>query len=246
MKGKTRRELFRLLWGRRVNGSVSTLARAAGVSFAAAHRELEAMRVAGLATSRRVGNELRYRATDGHPRSALLSELAGVGDDDANAAEKGDARVRSWLVDAGAPLAGPAPEHPTPSLEVVLAEGVALSHRDATVARVLPVVLWNRRHDLALELLMLEAKRRDEHHALGYFLELAGRFGHDASLVEAAQALNDGRRRRTRLFFVGPHGRYQRDATRRNTPPEAKRWGFLMNVGLDSFQSTFDKHAQRP
>ena len=46
------------------------------------------------------------------------------------------------------------------------------------------------------------------------------------------------------MFFAGPHGRYELAATRRNTPPEALRWGYLMNLGIDSFRSTFDKFAE--
>jgi len=46
------------------------------------------------------------------------------------------------------------------------------------------------------------------------------------------------------MFFTGPHGPGSLAATRRNTPKEARRWGYLMNMGLDSFESTFDKFAR--
>ena len=46
------------------------------------------------------------------------------------------------------------------------------------------------------------------------------------------------------MFFTGPHGPRALAATRRNTPKEALRWGYLMNMGLDSFESTFDKFAR--
>jgi DNA-binding transcriptional ArsR family regulator len=242
--GTTRRELLRLLWGRSEEGNVSALARMAGVSFSAAHRELEAMRAAGLAVSRRVGSEVQYRAASDHPHGHLLVELANLPDHQRREADEArDSEVRSWLADAGAPVAAPRPRTPPPPLEEALAEAVVLSHRDSTVARVLPVVLWNRRKDVDLDRLVVEATRRDERHALGCFLELAGRLGGEPRLVQAAQDLNDGRRRRARMFFAGRHGRYQIAATRRNTPPEALRWGYLMNVGRDSFESTFDKFA---
>ncbi len=48
---RSRRQLLRALWARGASGSVSELARASGVSFAAAHRELEAMRAADLVRS---------------------------------------------------------------------------------------------------------------------------------------------------------------------------------------------------
>jgi hypothetical protein len=246
IKGTTRRELFRLLWGQGEGGGVSTLARLARVSFSAAHRELEAMRAAGLAASQRVGSELQFRAARDHPQASLLAQLANASEDKGtNTRRKRDTEVRSWLVSFGAPLAAPPPRTKLPPLEVVLAEAVALSHRDATVARILPVVLWQRRHDVDLDRLALEATGRDERHALGYFLELAGRLGGETRFVEAARRLNDGRRRKARMFFAGPHGRYQFAATRRSTPPEALRWGYLMNMGMDSFRSIFDKFAER-
>jgi len=31
-------------------------------------------------------------------------------------------------------------------------------------------------------------------------------------------------------------------AARRKTPPVARRWGYLMDMGLDSFASAFAKH----
>ena len=46
------------------------------------------------------------------------------------------------------------------------------------------------------------------------------------------------------MFFTGPHGPRALAVTRRNTPKEALRWGYLMNMGVDSFRSTFDKFAR--
>src|SRR5262245_60483571 len=69
-RGRAQREVFRLLWGRReAAGSVSALARLAGVAFSAVHRELQAMHEAGLASSERVGAELHYRAKADHPHA---------------------------------------------------------------------------------------------------------------------------------------------------------------------------------
>lgn len=244
MKGRARRELFRLLWGQGVAGNISDLARRAKVIFSAAHRELEAMRGAGLAQAERSGTELVYRAESGHPQAGLLRQLAkapvGV-----QAHDRGDHDddVRGWLTAAGAPLGSPRPRRRSPPLEEALVEALTLSHRDATVARVLPLVLWRQRERLNLDRLVLQASRRDERPALGYFLELAGQFGGDAHLVRAARALRDRRRTGTRPFFTGPQGRHAAAVARRNTPKEALRWGYVMNMGLDSFKAMFDKFA---
>ena len=245
VKARARRELFRLLWGRGAVGSVSDLSRLAKVAFSAAHRELNAMRDAGLARVERVGSELVYRAESGHRHAVLLRQLASsTGDHETAMNAERDDQVRTWLASVGAPLGSAAAEGTVPALEEVLAEGLSLSHRDAAVARVLPLVLWRQRDQLDFDRLRHEATRRDEGQALGYLLELAGRLGNEPRLVDASGALRDKRRRRVRMYFAGQHGPRALAATRRNTPKEALRWGYLMNMGLDSFRSTFDKFAR--
>lgn len=131
-----------------------------------------------------------------------------------------------------------------PDLEAALVDGLVLSHRSATVARVMPLVLWRQRDRFDLDRLVAHASRRDERSALGFFLELAGLLGDDPPLVRAARRLRDKRRTRIRQFFAGPHGPFGLDLTRRNTPKEARRWGYLMNMPVDSFKTLFEKHAR--
>ncbi len=155
-----------------------------------------------------------------------------------------DERVRGWLARVGAPLGAEEASSSELPLEQGLAEALSLAHRDPTVARVLPLVLWRYRERLDFDRLRREAARRDEDQALGLFLVLAGRISNERQLVQAAAPLRDRRRRRVRMFFSGPKGPHALEATRRNTPPEARRWGFLMNMGVDSFRSTFAKFAR--
>jgi hypothetical protein len=124
-----------------------------------------------------------------------------------------------------------------------LGEALSLSHRDATVARVLPLLLWRQRDRLNLDLLVAEASRRDERAALGYFLELAGLLGSVRAFGQAARRLRDRRRTKVRPFFARPLGKYAAAAARRNTPKEALRSGYVTNMGLDSFKAMFDKFA---
>jgi hypothetical protein len=243
--GRARRELFRLVWGRDVVGSVSELSRLANVAFSAAHRELDAMREAGLARVERVGAELVYQAESGHPHAELLRQLATSSGNGGGRTSAGrEEHVRAWLASVGAPVGAAEVSGSVPPLEEVMAEALSLAHRDPTVARVLPLVLWRQRDHLDFDRLRREATRRNEGQALGCFLELAGRLGNEGRLVEASGALRDNRRRRTRMFFSGTHGPRALAATRRNTPKEALRWGYLMNMGLDSFRSTFEKFAR--
>lgn len=243
---RARRNLLRLLWVDRAVGSVTQLARRARVSFAAAHRELEAMRAEGLASSERVGPTLTYRANRKHPQAPLVRRLLKEGTAaDGTPTPAKDGRVRGWLAASGAPLlVSQRVSGRMPSLEKVLAQALTLAHDDATVTRVLPLVLWAQRDRLDYDRLVREATRLNERQTLGFFLELTGRLARDHRFASLSRRLRDRRRSRLRPFFARPHGRMALAAARRKTPRLARRWGYLMNMGLDSFASAFAKHTQ--
>ncbi len=222
---------------------MSDLARQAGSSFAAAHRELEAMRAARLAVSERLGNRVSYRANHDHSEAGALRELlAPLTREPPKSDERRDDTVRSWLRDIGAPFGAARLRGKRPPLEEVLVSALELAHRDATVARVLPLVLWLQRRQVDHEKLARAATHRNERHALGCFLELAGRLGGDVSLTRRARLLRDRRRKRPQLFFTKAAGRMATASAQRHTPAVARNWGFLMNLGLDSFASAFTRH----
>jgi hypothetical protein len=245
VKSRARRDLMRILWLERAEGSVSDLARRARVSFAAAHRELEAMRAEGLASSERVGPTLAYRANRTHPQSALVGRLLKEGTAAAGTPPAEAERVRGWLAAAGAPLlVSHRVSARMPGLERVLAQALTLAHDDATVARVLPLVFWAQRDRLDTARLVREATRLNERQTLGFFLELTGRLARDHRFASLSNRLHDRRRSRVRPFFSRSHGRMALAAARRKTPRLARRWGYLMNMGLDSFASAFAKYTQ--
>jgi hypothetical protein len=213
-----------------------------GVRYSAVHRELESMHAAGLALAERAGSRLLYRANSGHSQAALVRGLLEPSDPGELGNPAHDERVRGWLRVHGAPLWAPLPRK-TPPLETVVAEGLGLAHRDATVALVLPILLWRQREHVDYDRLIAAAARADERQALGFFLELTGKLSGDSRPIRAAQRLRDGRRRRVRLFFSTPHGRFVLALARANTPPLARRWGYLMNMTLDGFTTAFAKHT---
>jgi hypothetical protein len=238
---RARRQLLRRLWVDGASGSVSALARGAGVSFAAAHRELEAMKAAGLALAKREGVATVYRANFAHPQAEVLSSLLAVSPDTRTTPQ--DQRLRGQLTALGAPLGGPAPKGRHVPAEDVLADGLVLAHHSPTVARVLPVAFWRQRDALDYERLGKAATERDERHALGFYLELTGTLGRDRRLVRRASRLRDHRRTALQPFFSGGRGALGMQLAREKTPAVARRWGFLMNMELDSFASAFRKHA---
>jgi len=239
---RARRQLLRRLWADRVRGSVSALARASGVSFAAAHRELEAMKAAGLTVAERDGVATVYRANLAHPQADVLTALLTAARPAHGASD--EQRLRGRLAALGAPLGGPAQARGHPPPEEVLADGLVLAHHSPTVARVLPVAFWRQRDKLEYERLEREATLRDERQALGFYLELTGQLGGDRRLVRRASRLRDRRRTALRAFFSGGRGSFARAAAQERSPALARRWGFLMNMELESFATTFRKHVR--
>jgi hypothetical protein len=238
---RARRQLLRRLWADGADGSVSALARAAGVSFAAAHRELEAMKAAGLTVAERNGVATVYRANLAHPQADVLTALLKA--TPYAHGELEERRLRGRLAALGAPLGGPAPRNHRLRPEEVLAEGLVLAHRSPTVARVLPVAFWRQRDKLDYARLERAATLRDERQALGFYLELTGQLGGDRRLVRRAGGLRDRRRTALQPFFSGARGSFARTAAQEKSPALARRWGFLMNMELESFSTAFRKHV---
>lgn len=238
---RARRQLLRRLWADRASGSVSALARASGVSFAAAHRELEAMKAAGLTVAERDGVATVYRANLAHPQADVLTALLTAAPPAHGASE--EQRLRGQLAALGAPLGGPAPTSRRLPSEEVLADGLVLAHHSPTVARVLPVAFWRQRDKLDYERLERAATLRDERHTLGFYLELTGRLGGDRRLVRRASGLRDRRRTALRPFFSDGRGAFARAAAEERSPALARRWGLLMNMELESFATAFRKHV---
>lgn len=238
--GKSRRRLLALLWRDGESGSVSELARLAGLSFSGAHRELQAMSRAGLAVRSASGHAPAYRANAAHPGAELLKQLLAPSTLVASAEEKTDSEVRGWLVDLGALL--DVARRKAPSPERALAAGARLSHRDPSVARVLPALILKHRHRLDRERLLVEGRRFGERQALGLFLEIAAELSQDPTLARWADAFRDRRVRTVKDFFDGTGSVYARQLAERDTPPVARRWHYRLNMGLDAFASSFRRH----
>jgi hypothetical protein len=244
---EVRRKLLRVLWADRLAGAVSELARLAGVGFASAHAELRQMEVAGLASSKREGNAVVYRARREHPQAHLLEELLGAPNHkttlhDLTHGTEHDTQLN--LVAWGAPLGLSGSPHLRLSLEATLARGLKLAHENATVCRALPVVFFKGRQQLVLDRLRFLASRLGEEQTLGFFLDLTSELSGDTRFHQFARKLADRRFSQTRDFFEKKGGRYAQALAEANTPKVAKKWRLRMNMGLDSFETLFRKFCE--
>jgi hypothetical protein len=241
-----RKDLLKILWLQNVSGSVRELARLSDLAPSAVARELARMERLGLVETGRVGSAKVSRANQSSPHASLLKRLLSS-DHPGHLPESENVQIRAWLAGFGAPLLvatevkGGAD---VPALEEVLVRALHLSHWDASLARSLPVVLWRNRHRLELGALVHGSLRANEGQALGFFLELTGLLSGEAGFSQAAESLRDKRHRRETFFFRDDEAsELSKELARVRAPEVARRWNFVMNMPLDSFESLFRKAA---
>jgi hypothetical protein len=158
------------------------------------------------------------------------------------AAEK--ERVKSWLAHYGASLYGSKVDpSEVPSPETVLTEGLSLARESASVSRALPLAFWKTRQRLDYTRLVEEGKRRGRARELGFFLDLTTKLSGDPTFETVARKLRVQRLRRPVQFFQ-PTTKRERKLAEMRTPEVARKWGFRMNMEMDSFESMFEKDAQ--
>jgi DNA-binding phage protein len=153
--------------------------------------------------------------------------------------------VSDWLSFYGAPLYGPSRVDPgtVPDVEEVLADSLKLSRERAVVARALPLAFWKSRERLDLDRLRREAERRGQSCTLAFFLDLTARLSGEA-LFECEAAKLRVHVPATPVQFFSPTTERERKLAEMRTPEVARKWGFRMNMGMDSFESTFKKGAR--
>jgi len=148
-------------------------------------------------------------------------------------------RVAETLVAMGAPLAGWMPRAQLPR-EEALAAALQLALEDATVLRVLPVALAKNWTQVDWAQLERAARDRQLLQLLGMLVELTGELTHQPELTRKAGAWwkpNSAPR-----FLPSPRNRFDRELAEHGTPAVARKWGFLVNMGEDSFRSLLERH----
>jgi hypothetical protein len=241
---KVRRQLLELLWRDHARGTASSLARQAGLAFGASYLELQAMAQAGLAQEALEGGRVLYEANTQSPYASTLRKLvASV----AEAPKRPEPNahweaVRTELVTRGAVLwARQRKGAPKVPLEVLVAEACELAHHDASVAKVLPHFLLQKKDELSFERLEQALAERKEKHAAGLLLAIAAALSGDVVLADWAERLRDKRRTKVVDFFAGKSSARLRQLADRNTPDLARSWNYRLNLRLEDFRSVLEK-----
>ena len=237
---KARRRLLVLLWSEGADGSTRELASRADVAVASASVELRAMQRELLVVSRREGRTEVHSANLAHPDAKTLQALVATHVRSVHMPSDVDGSLKQQLRSMGAPLSGVAAVAVPPSAELeTLTKGVALARRDPVVARSLPLCFWRLRDSLDARALAHHAGTPEQKHGVAFFLELTSQLGNDRRLAGLAETLRDGRMTSVREFFQPP----SRMTDKAQCFPLALKWGFEMNMDLDSFRSVFRKFA---
>jgi transcriptional regulator with XRE-family HTH domain len=152
--------------------------------------------------------------------------------------------LKGWLAYYGAALYGlKAEPAAVPPPETVLADGLKLARESASVARALPLAFWKTRERLDLDRLLKEGERRGQARTLGFFLDLTSQLSGNLTFEGAAAKLRVRSLSRPTQFFQPTTARERKLAELR-TPDVARKWGFRMNMGMDSFETMFEKGAE--
>lgn len=235
-----RRAVVELLFsGAPAEASMSELARRANLTPRAIAVEVQKLEEAGLVEVHAFGSAHVVRRNDKSPASGALSELLRA----AREADAGssDRNVRRSLAAYGAPLAGEEPRAAL-SLSETLVRALKLARRDATILRVLPVVLAKHVNDLDWTDLVERAHRTNVKSELGMLLDLTADVARLPNLRARTAELRDGRRKRPR-YFPAVAGTFEKQLAERRTPDAASRWQFFMNMTEDSFREFVSKHV---
>jgi hypothetical protein len=108
-------------------------------------------------------------------------------------------------------------------------------------------MLWTNRDGLRLADLVRRARRAKEGATLGFFLDLTSELAGSRPFAAANAALRQDRPASDIFFFEDAEkSLVGKELAAFNTPPIARRWRFLMNMPLDSFETLFRKTFRAP
>jgi len=238
-QSRTRTAVLRLLLKDGVSDSLSGLARRAKLSQHSVAVEVKNLVKTGLVKVESVGASDLVRANPKHPAAKPLTDLLRVSEMVPKAADK-ETEVKETLAAYGAPLLAYKACRHMP-LEKAMVKALRLAKHDATLLKVLPVVVAKNAQGLNWAALKENAKRAKLKAELGMVVELTADVARKPELKEKVRDLED-RRRSVDSFFYEPRSKYELELAQSATPAAARKWHFLMNLGEDTLRSTMVKH----
>lgn len=133
------------------------------------------------------------------------------------------------------------------TLEQAIARGLEQARDHAALLRVLPVVLYRNRHQLAWDKLRAEVGEQGLP-ALGLLLDLTAEVTGETTFRTWADGLRHQVRHAEPVPFFRRRERSKRysELARGRTPELVRRWGFLMATPLEDFRDAVERFCQEP
>ena len=144
------------------------------------------------------------------------------------------------LVALGAPLAGWSPRTLL-SPENAFVSALRFASKNAFLLRALPVVLARNWRSLDWAVLEESARAMGVLDRLGMVTELTGSLAGMPELTATAKRWWQPPAQTS--YFFPPRNAFDKELAELRTPDVARRWGFLMNMGEDSFRDLFRRHV---
>ncbi len=239
-KTKKHQRLAELLWVEGLTASVRELALMSGLPYATAYELLHKMMKLGLVNKSTKGRATLFSSDLASEELKKFKALLGLTE-----------FKRRPLVDfeeLDLPVVGELPElqkEKAQSVEEMLVKVVALSKKNPTLLRVLPLLAKRLSPKLNFHELIYWSKRHGVNKELGFVLDLTGELSKDRKLFSLAKKLMDKRWTKSEAFLDSENNldSFQAMLVEENTPALAKKWFLKMNMGLDSFKSHYRKFS---
>lgn len=239
-KSNEHRKLAELLWTEGDEASVRELSLMAGLSYATAYEELQRMEKMGLVKGQAVGKATLFSSNLSEAEKKVFAAL--VGGQSVKAGKKLSARLQ----ELGLPMVGDLSslgDEVVADDEELVVKAVSLAKQNPTLARSLPVVLVTVLPNVNPHRLLYWAKRYKVKRELGFFVALTAHLSKEPALKKLAKLFFDKRWSKPQYFLTAEENAkgFQAKLVEQNTPSLAKTWKLKMNLGLDSFESLFNK-----
>ena len=239
-QSRTRSAVLDLLFRQEQTATVSELARRSGLTPRSVAMEVRKLLGLKLVFVQVVGGADLVRPNLKHPAARHLRALLRI-PALPEAGQARDRQLRESLTAHGAPLAGVRPRKHL-GLEDALLAGLEAARSNGTVLRVLPIVLGKNLGRLDWRKLKEGARSRKLKSELGMLVELTAELIGKPELCHEVAELHD-RRRRAPRFFPAANGKFEQRLAKERSPAAARRWGFHMNLSMESFRSSFERHC---
>ena len=129
------------------------------------------------------------------------------------------------------------------SFEEVIVKALSFSRENPIVARTLPVVLAKNEARLKnFQKLREFVKHEGQENTLGFFLDLTSELTGNVFYKELSKEFEQSEQAPQDFFLrFNEKGKYGKYVLNKNTPVIARKWGFSINISLESFQAVFKK-----